>query len=174
VADSSGGNEETAPKWSVIRYEFPKLKMTWYDGGKKPSADLVKGRKLATNGVIVVGDKDTLYIPSYWGPGDYLAAGKSTKDFKEIPQSLPRATLEFDDGHYAEWISAIKGGPAPLSNFVDYSGPLTEAVLLGNVAIRAGQKIEWDSKNLKVTNVPDANRFLRKQYPKGWEIEGLA
>jgi predicted dehydrogenase len=173
-AESSGGNEESAPNWSVIRYTFPNLKMTWYDGRKKPPAELVKGRKLESNGVILVGDKDTLYVPSYWGPGEFLTAGKRTGEFADVPQSLPRAPMKFDDGHYAEWINAIRGGPAPLSNFVDYSGPLTEAVLLGNVAIRAGQRIEWDSKKLKVTNVAEANRFIRKQYPKGWEIEGLA
>jgi predicted dehydrogenase len=173
-AESSGGNEESAPNWSVIRYTFPTLKMTWYDGGKKPPAELVKGRKLESNGVILVGDADTLYVPSYWGPGEFLNAGKKTGDFKDVPQSLPRAPMKFDDGHYAEWINAIRGGPAPLSNFVDYSGPLTEAVLLGNVAIRAGKRIEWDSEKLKVTNDAGANRLIRKQYPKGWEVEGVA
>jgi predicted dehydrogenase len=171
VAESEGGNEESAPKWSIIRYQFPSFAMTWYDGGKMPSPDLVKSDRLAKDGVILVGDKDTLYVPMYWGPGDFIGAKKRTGDFKDVPQTLPRARLQFDDGHYAEWVDAIKGGPAPLSNFVDYAGPLTETVLLGNVAIRAGQKIEWDSKNLKVTNVADANRFVRKQYPKGWEIE---
>ena len=171
-AQSSGGTEESAPNWSIIRYQFPSMTMTWYDGKKFPPAELVKGRKLASNGVILVGDKDTLYVPSYWGPGDFVSGAK-LEDFKDVPQTLPRARLQFDDGHYAEWIDAIKGGPAPLSNFVDYSGPLTEAVLLGNVVIRAGQKIEWDSKNLKVTNSTDANRLIRKQYRKGWELEGL-
>ena len=174
-AESAGGTEESPPKWSIIRYEFPGgLKMTWYDGGRKPPADLVKGRKLASNGVILVGDKDTLYIPSYWGPGEFLKAGKKTGDFKDVPQSLPRAPMKFDDGHYAEWINAIKGGPAPLSNFVDYSGPLTETVLLGNIALRAGKRIEWDSKNLKVTNDAGADRLVRRQYRKGWAIDGLA
>jgi hypothetical protein len=60
-----------------------------------------------------------------------------------------------------------------MSNF-DYSGPMTETVLLGNVALRAGQKIDWDSKNLKVTNLPEANRFVRKSYRKGWDVEPAA
>ena len=172
AAETAGRTDESPPNSSVIRYDFPALKMTWYDGGKKPPAELVKGKDLAANGVIMVGDKDTMYVPSYWGPGEFVSGAK-VDDFKDVSQSLPRPRLKFDDGHYAEWIDAIKGGPAPLSNFVDYSGPLTEAVLLGNVAIRARQRIEWDSKNLKVTNSPDANRFVRKQYRKGWEIEGL-
>ena len=172
-AQSAGGTDESAPTWSIIRYQFPNLAMTWYDGKKLPPTELVKGRKLSSNGVILVGDKDTLYVPSYWGPGEFLSGAKMA-EFKDVPQTLPRARMQFDDGHYAEWIDAIKGGPAPMSNFADYSGPLTEAVLLGNVAIRAGRKIEWDSKNLKVTNDADANRLIRKQYRKGWEIEGLA
>jgi predicted dehydrogenase len=172
-AESSGGTDESPPTWSIIRYQFPELKMTWYDGHKLPPSELIKGRKLQPNGVILVGDKDTLYVPSYWGPGEFLSGAK-TADFKDVPESLPRARLKFDDGHYAEWIDAIKGGPRPMSNFVDYSGPLAEAVLLGNVAIRAGQRIDWDAKNLKVTNAPEANRLIRKQYRTGWEIEGLS
>jgi predicted dehydrogenase len=172
-AESSGGTDESPPNWSIIRYQFPNLNMTWYDGHKLPPQDLVKGKKLASNGVILVGDKDTLYVPSYWGPGQFLSGAKPA-DFTKIPQTLPRARLQFDDGHYAEWIDAIKGGPAPMSNFVDYSGPLTEAVLLGNVAIRAGKRIEWNSRDLKVTNDSDANRLIRKEYRKGWEIEGVA
>ena len=55
------------------------------------------------------------------------------------------------------------------SNF-DYAGPLAEAVLLGNVAVRAGKKIEWDAAKMKVTNVPEANRYIRRDYRKGWEL----
>ena len=84
-----------------------------------------------------------------------------------------RARLQFDDGHYAEWIDAIKGGPAPLSNFVDYSGPLTETVLLGNVAYRLGKRIEWDSAQLKVNGMPEADALLKPSYRTGWEIAGL-
>jgi predicted dehydrogenase len=169
-AESSGVNPESAPTWSVIQYQFPAMKMTWYDGHKLPSADLVKGRKLASNGVILVGDKDTLYVPSYWGRGEFLS-GATMEDFKDVPQSLPRASTKFDDGHYVEWINACRGGPAAMSNF-DYSGPMTETVLLGNVALRTGpQKLEWDSRRLRVTNVAEANRFIRKSYRKGWEIE---
>jgi predicted dehydrogenase len=171
-AESSGLTDQSPPTWSIIRYQFPNLKMTWYDGHKLPPQDLVKGKKLSTNGVILVGDKDTLYVPSYWGPAQFLSGAK-TADFKNVPQTLPRARLQFDDGHYAEWIDAIKGGPAPMSNFADYSGPLSEAVLLGNVALRVGKRIEWDSKNLKVTNDADANRLIRKQYRKGWEVDAV-
>ena len=172
-AQSSPVNGETAPVWSIIRYEFsgptaqPPMKMTWYDGGKKPSADLVKGRKLESNGIILIGDKDTLYVPNYWGAGSFLSGAK-VEDFKNTPESLPRPQ-GFERNHHQEWLNACKGGPKALSNF-DYSGPMTEAVLLGNVALRTGKKIQWDSTKLMVTNVPEANRFLRTEYRNGWKV----
>ena len=175
AAKSSGGTEESPPKWSIIDYNFPAsgkqpaLTMTWYDGGRLPPAELIKGQKMVTNGIALVGDKDTLYVPSYWGDGQFLSGAKNA-DFKNVPQSIARAPGEFDKGHYNEWINACKGGPKAMSNF-DYSGPMTETVLLGNVALRAGQPIQWDTKQLKVTNIPEANRFVKKQYRQGWEVE---
>lgn len=172
-AQSSPVNGETAPVWSVIHYEFPAangqppVKMTWYDGGKKPSPDLVKGPKLESNGIILIGDKDTLSVPNYWGAGAFLSGAK-VEDFRNIPQSLPRPQ-GFERNHHQEWLDACKGGPKALSNF-DYAGPMTEAVLLGNVALRVGKRIQWDSKNLKVTNVPEANRFLHTEYRNGWTV----
>ncbi|PYI87408.1 MAG: oxidoreductase, partial [Verrucomicrobia bacterium] len=177
VAQQEGMTEESPPKWSIITYEFPAregsgrslvpAKFVWYDGGKKPSADLAKGKTLPTNGVILVGDKDTLYVPSYWGKGEFLSGAKYD-DFKSVPETLPKAD-HFDRCHYEEWIAACKGGPKPNSNF-DNSGPLTEMVLLGNVALRAEKKIEWDAKRLKVTNDKSVNQFLTKNYRKGWGV----
>ncbi len=171
VAQSEGRTAESAPKWSIITYEFKgkgkePLKMVWYDGGKKAAPELVKQDSLHPNGVIMIGDKDTLYVPSYWGPGRFMSGAKMA-DFKNIPETLPRPT-PFDKGHYDEWIAACKGGPKALSNF-DYSGPLTESVLLGNIALRTNKKIEWDAKNLKVKNDSYANHFVRKTYRRGWK-----
>jgi predicted dehydrogenase len=173
-AESSGVNEETAPKWSIVTYNFPELdgraacKLVWYDGGKLPNAELVNGQKIPKNGVIMVGDKDTLFVPMFWGRGDFLKAGKM-EDLKDVPQSLPRAPGKFDKGHYQEWVDACKGGPPALSHF-DYAGPMCEAMLLGNVALRAGKKIEWDARALKCTNAPEADRFVKREYRKGWSI----
>jgi hypothetical protein len=179
VAEQDGMTDESPPKWSIITYEFPErrgngknnalvpAKFVWYDGGKKPSPDLVKGKKLPTNGVILVGDTDTLYVPSYWGKGEFLSGAKYD-DFKSVAETLPKAD-NFDRCHYEEWIAGCKGGPKPYSNF-DNSGPLTEMVLLGNVALRAGKTIEWDAKRLKVTNDKSANQFLTKKYRKGWGV----
>ncbi len=168
-AQSSGVNEETAPNWSIITYDFPgagaSTRLIWYDGGKKPAADLVKGGELSSNGIIMVGNKDTLHVPNYWGTGSFVSGAK-VEDFKSIPETLPKPP-GFERNHHQEWIEACKGGPKALSNF-DYSGAMTEAVLLGNVALRAGRKILWDSKKLKVTNLPEANHYLRTEYRKGW------
>lgn len=173
---SSGVNAETAPSWSIITYEFPAqggrgpVKLVWHDGGKKPDPALAKLKELPGNGSIVVGSKDTLYVPSYWGRGSFVSGAKM-EDFKDIPETLPRhpqGASDNDAAHHLEWIAACKGEGKALSNF-DYAGPMTEAVLLGNVALRAGKRILWDSKNLKVTNAPEANQYVRTEYRKGWE-----
>jgi hypothetical protein len=81
------------------------------------------------------------------------------KEFQRPPKRLPRSP-----GLYTEWIRACKGeGPAPGAN-ADYSGPLTEMVLLGNLAVRTGQRVEWDAERMLCTNLPEANRFVRKPY----------
>ena len=176
-ATSSGLNPETAPAWSIITYQFPKVgaraavKLTWYDGGKKPDASLVRAKELPENGYIFVGTKDTLFVPSYWGKGSLLS-GARMEDFKSIPEKLPRfvgADKDNDAAQHLEWIQACKGDGKALANF-DYAGPMTESVLLGNVALRAGRRIEWDARNLRITNAPEANVFLRTDYRRGWEI----
>ena len=87
---------------------------------------------------------------------------------KEMASSLPEKSIpRVQGGPFAEWLRACKGGPKAGSNF-DYSGPFTEAVLLANVAIRARRRIEWDAANLKVTNLPEANQFITKEYRPGW------
>ncbi len=181
-ATESGMTSETYPNSSVIRYEFPArgdeppLQLTWYDGGKLPPADLVKGAPLGKNGHIFVGEKDTLYTSDTRRRGVFLS-GAMLEDFQSIPERLPRRgggrsekkgqEANTDLQHRLEWIEAAKGGPPGLSNF-DHAGPMTEAVLLGNVALKTGKKIEWDSKALRVTNVPEAKPFLRREYRAGW------
>ncbi len=87
------------------------------------------------------------------------------KDYKRPEQSIAKS-----QGHHREWLNAIRAGkPTTTCNFT-YSGALTEAVLLGTVAYRVGKKLEWDSANLKATNCPEADKFLRKEYRKGWEV----
>jgi hypothetical protein len=103
------------------------------------------------NGTVTTGEKGYL---------DFVKEG-----FKSPKQKLAR-TKDED----FEWINAIRnGGKLPLSNF-SQSGPFSETVLLGNVAIRTGEKIEWDAKNLKAKGCPAADQFIRRKYRKGWEL----
>lgn len=177
-AESAGLHPETAPKWSVIRWTFPArrrpgreplpdplppVQLTWYDGGKLPPADLLEGLKLPANGSLLIGDKGKLLIP-HGGGSLQLFPQTQFADFRAPEPFLPRSP-----GHYREWIEACKGGK-PASSHFGYAGPLTEIVLLGNVALRLGRKILWNSTALKVPNCPEADRFLRREYRKGWTL----
>ncbi len=173
IAEQEGMTKESPPKSSRVTYEFPRrgnldpARFVWYDGGRKPDAELVKGKKLPGNGVILVGSKDTLFVPSYWGKGEFLSGAKY-EDFASVPETLPKSDY-FDRGHYEEWITACKGGAKAYSNF-DSSGPLTEMILLGNIALRSDHKLEWDARKLKITNDKEANRLVSKKYRKGWDV----
>jgi len=163
-------NNETYPAASLIRYQFSglegsgPLEVTWYDGGLLPwrPAELETGRRLPSHGGIYVGDKGTILV----GLGDAprLIPESKMKDFQAPARTLPRSP-----GQHEEWVRACKGRPKPLAGF-DYSGPLTEIVLLGNVAIRAGKPIEWDAANMRVTNVEEANQYIERQYRVGWQL----
>ncbi|MHC4619542.1 MAG: Gfo/Idh/MocA family protein [Planctomycetota bacterium] len=163
-------NDETYPAASLIRYRFGALgdmspvTVVWYDGGLLPwrPDELEEKRRLPDHGGIYVGEKGTIVVPL--GDGPRLIPESKMRGFKRPEQTLPRAR-----GQHEEWVEGCKGGPKPLGDF-DYSGPLTEMVLLGNVAIRAGKKLDWDAPGMKVTNVPEANEYLQRQYRKGWSL----
>jgi len=156
-------NDETCPAASLIRYKFAAVgemspvTVTWYDGGLLPwrPAELEEERSLPRHGGLYVGEKGT--ILAALGGGPRLIPESKMKGFKAPEPSLPRSA-----GHYQEWVEACKGGPKPLADF-DYSGPLTEMVLLGNIAIRMGKRLDWDGPNMKITNVPEANEYLHRQ-----------
>jgi predicted dehydrogenase len=172
-----GGTSESPPKASRVHWKFPAndtrgpVEMTWYDGGRKPDPSLVRLKTLPGNGCILMGTKDTLYVPSYWGAGSFLS-GATMEDHNKVEASLPRwpgGDQDNDKAHHHEWIAACKGEAKALSDF-DYAGPMTESVLLGNVALRTRHTIQWDAKQMQVTNDPHANQYIRKHYRKGWEL----
>ena len=142
--------------------------MVWYDGGKKPAADLFDGEAVSDTGVLLIGDKGKLFAP-----GDYCEKG-----FKILGgPSAPEVEFEQSPGHFEEFARAIKGGPQARSNFAEYSGPLTETILLGNLAVwaapeagSAGKKIEWDAKNLKPTNAPEVEVVVKPTYREGYTL----
>ena len=94
-----------------------------------------------------------------------LFPGDKFNDFKPPAETIPNSI-----GHHAEWIKACKDGSPTTCNF-DYSGALTETVLLGNVAYRLGKALDWDAEKLVVTNVPEAAKLINKEYRAGWEVE---
>jgi predicted dehydrogenase len=170
-AEVSGISLQTAPKWSVIRYQFPArgqkppVTLTWYDGRKKPSADLIGEKELPKNGSLIIGSKGTIAFKE-WNPNGFRLLPEETfKNFDEPAPFLPRV----GGNPYQEWIKACKGGALCLSNF-EYSVPLTEMVLLGNLALRVGEKIEWDSENLKAKGNAKADPFIKTEVRKGWEV----
>lgn len=169
-AKTSGHNRDSYPKWSIIKYEFaatdkrPAVTLTWYDGGKLPDPGLLDGQRPSGSGSLTIGDKGKLYSPDDYG-GSYQLLGGAQEVKVDFPHS---------PGHFEEWVRAIKGGEPAVSNFPDYSSPLTETVLLGNLAVWAdGQKVEWDAKNLKAktaTEVPGIEKIIRPEPRKGYTL----
>ena len=190
-AEQEGNSEETGPNWSVITYQFPArgdtsaplsaglppVTVKWWDGhkpgpdGKKVQnlpprpPELEADRKLPTNGSMFIGEKATIVCADTDSPR--IVPEAKMKEFKPPAPFLPRAP---NNDHKLEWIQAIKGGKPAGSDFALYGGHLAEVVLLGNVAVRVGKKIEWDGANLKAKNCPEADRFLRREYRKGWDF----
>jgi predicted dehydrogenase len=185
-AVSSEVNPETYPAWATITYEFPArgdlppVKLTWYEGAKDgernlPSADLLRGEKPPSSGSLVVGEKGAMFSPSDYG-AEQKFLGVETPDVKG--DDAPKAPGEgrnrnnHDAAHKAEWARAVREGKPEIawSNFA-YAATLTEAMLLGNVAVRSGKAIEYDPASGRVTNSPDADRFVRPaHYRSGWTL----
>jgi hypothetical protein len=123
---------------------------------------------------LCIGERVTLFTSHAQG-GEYkLLPAQNFEGYKEPDKSLPRLGAgdgNSDDNHKKEWIAACKAEKPSMAlcNF-EHAGLLTEAVLLGNVAIRAGKKIEWDGPAMKVVNAPEANVFLHREYRKGWTL----
>ncbi|HPS55048.1 MAG TPA: hypothetical protein PLP05_05575, partial [Sedimentisphaerales bacterium] len=162
-------SDVAAPLASVVTYKFaatggkPAVDLIWYDGGLRPSLpdEYEIDRKVADNGIFFEGDKGVIFS-DLWSPR--IVPEAKMKEYKLPPKTLPRVK-----DHYENWLEACKAGGKAVSDF-DYAGPLTETVLLGNLAIRAGKKIYWDSENMKVTNCQEANRFVQRQYRQGWSL----
>lgn len=158
---------ETAADQLVATYDFPArdsmpaVKLTWYDGGKRPPQFADGTLPKWGDGVLFIGDKGMLLC-------DYSNHRLlPEKDFEGFTK--PKPTIPDSVGHYKEWVDACKTGGPTTCNF-DYSGALTESVLLGTVSYRTGKPIEWDAKNLKALNAPEADKYIRKTYRKGWEL----
>jgi predicted dehydrogenase len=192
-ASSTRVNTETYPLGSMVMYDFPArpetpqannrhvqglsgkmaggsamptCKLFWYDGGLRPPrpAGLPQHAEMGDNGRLLIGDDGFIL-------GNSVYPEARAKEVEHLAKEIPRSK-----GHYEEWLAACKGGEPAGSNF-DWAGPLTEAVLLGNVALRSQlredltlMKLLWDGPSLKFSNSEEANKFLRGEYRTGWTL----
>lgn len=169
VVEGPPVRDEAVPPWLIVRYEYPSrmaqipVVLTWYHGGRQPPPEILP-RELAAkwrSGVLFVGKTGQLL-------SDYgrhvLLPEKQFEGFVRPEPFIPNSI-----GHYKEWAQACKTGAVTTCNF-DYSGALTEAVLLGNLAHRCRCKIEWDTKRLQARNCRQAEEFIQHRYRKGWKL----
>jgi predicted dehydrogenase len=172
-AQTSPLKKESFPAWQIITYTFaakgkqPALKMVWYDGGKLPARppELEADRSLGDNGILFVGEKGTMLCGG-WAGAPRLIPEAKMQAYEKPPKTLPRST-----GHRSEWIQACKDRkPADAKAGFDYSGPYTEALLVGNLAVRLQKPIQWDSVAMKAPNAPEADPLIRKKYRDGFGI----
>jgi predicted dehydrogenase len=170
-AEGPPPHAETAPAWSIVRYEFPArgvqpaVILSWYDGGKLPPAELFDGELPAKNssGTVLVGAKGRLLVNHGRG-GNKLLPASAFADFQAPEPTLPRSP-----GHHQEWVAACKTGSPTGTNF-DYAAALTETVLLGNVALHSGRTITWDAENMRPRDGTLDDLYIRRDYRAGWSL----
>ena len=184
-AEVSGFHKATFPRREIIHYDFPArgdmppVRINWYNGpGHAPAPQGLMEKLMCRRldwgdagekkwrdhaGCLLVGTKGMIHSTGHNTSFTLLPEDKF-KDFEGPAPSLPRSR-----GHEREWLDACKGGPPAMSNF-DYTGPLTEFVLLGNVATQFEQKLEFDPLAMKIVNVAEANKALSREYRQGWPL----
>ena len=164
-------NDVAFPLSCIVRFKFPAQKelgpfdLFWYDGGMKPvNPDELSSedKSLAPEGLMFVGDKGKI-IGDFRGEKPVLYIGN-----KKILPEKPTSESERQDRNDV-WINSFKNNTQSPGSFI-YAGPVTETILLGAVALRAGKRVDYDSAEMKITNIPEANKYLVREYRKGWEL----
>ncbi len=172
VLPAGYSDKDIAPYGEIGYYHFkadgdqPEFKQYWYSGGLKPERpeQLPASAELPGRGSLFIGKKGIL-VTGAGGSNPKIYPGKLSGRFTPPKPSIPRS-----NGHFRDWIDAIKGGPAASSNF-EYGARLTEITLLGVLSLRMkGKKIYWDGVNMKAKGLPDADAFIREPVRKGWEM----
>jgi hypothetical protein len=165
-ADSWGLNAQVQYVFPGTRFTAETLTLNWYDGDLRPPAPvraLIGNRRFSEQGSIYLGTEGVLYSP-------YIAAPVLFSEGQSRDYRFPRPGAE---DHYRQFVEACRGNGRTSAPF-DYSGPLTESVLLGCLATRFHRTtLEWDTAKLRVTNVSEANAFVRRRVRAGWEVTGL-
>jgi predicted dehydrogenase len=181
-----------------VRDDMPPVKFIWYEGHRNgktvvPPGDVLRWQRQGNDGIAIyyqdgkyfapnrrgkienvtsgcflVGETGFLFSPDDYGERSFILREAGIEEVKGKPEKLP-SNGGGDPGMKAEWLKAIQGGPAAYSNF-DFAAMLTETILLGNVAIKAGKRLEWDGPSLKFTNDSSANQYLHYEYRKGWTL----
>ncbi|HUF62188.1 MAG TPA: Gfo/Idh/MocA family oxidoreductase [Verrucomicrobiales bacterium] len=168
--------EESFPAASMVHWKFeakgkhPAFDLYWHDGGLHPQRPpyLELGRNLPETGALFLGTKAAILSSGDYGDSPRLIPQEKSREIGRPPRMLERSP-----GHYEEWRMACLGEKPkdfPGSNFA-YAANLTETILLGNLALKLGRKLEYDSANVKITNVPEANAFVNKEYRQGWDFK---
>jgi predicted dehydrogenase len=170
-AQTSERHLDTFPAWNRIAWQFPArldrpaIGMHWYDGGRRPASDLLDGRDVPGNGLLLIGDKGKLFMPDPDGKNATLLPEDRFAGLKRPPKTLPDSP-----GHHEEWIAACKEGN-PHTEYMSHFGRgaiMAECFALGNIAVRVGQRIEWDAANARIKNIPQANEFVDPPYRTSW------
>jgi predicted dehydrogenase len=175
-ASSTKYTKDSFPVAEIITYEFPTrgtlppVKLVWYDGGLLPARPevLETGRRMGDDGggCLFVG-KSGMVLCGTYGENPRLVPEKLMKEFKRPEKTIPRSP-----GIHEEWIAAIKQGKKSSTDF-SYAGPLTEMMLLGNIALRMQEQravLQWDAEKMEFPNFPEANQFIHMEYRPGWEL----
>jgi predicted dehydrogenase len=176
-AETKPKNEQY-PRSSIVRYQFPAregmppVKLTWWDGGLLPRRpeELEQGRQMGddSGGVLFHGEKGILMCSCYCGSPRLIPESKM-RAYHQPPKTLERIPGGMG-GHEKDWLRACKGGKPASSNF-DYSGLLSETVLMGNLAVRfPNRRLLWDGEKMEVTNDAEANAYVRPRYRQGWKL----
>ena len=165
---------ETWPTWQIVHYTFPGTELTagstieliWSDGYKYPPDHVrqhIDNREFPDQGSLLIGEAGTMLLPHAGGP--QLFPEEKFRGYSR-PDIAPR-------NHYHHWVDACRDKAETAAGF-DYAGPLTEVILLGTVALRCpDQELLWDAEHMKVTDLPEANQYLRRSYRDGWTVPGL-
>jgi predicted dehydrogenase len=169
-ASSTDRYEETYPLASIVHYDFPArgdmppVEFTWYDGGLKPDQPEELQGHLDVEGLLFIGDNGKI-LCQFSGAHPHLIPESKMNSFTPPPKTLPRSP-----GNEREWLDACKGGSVKPGGNFEFSGMVTESLLLGNLAVRSGEKLNWDRSSLKITNSDAAQKDVRPDRRNGWEL----
>jgi hypothetical protein len=159
---------ETAPLAAIVTYDFaardgrPPARVVWYDGGLQPPRPEGWNDPMPEEGAVYVGDEGSLL---YSWQGAKLLTPAAAAKAKDVAKTLPR-----HPGTWVEWQQACTGGE-PATCAFDWAVPLTEMVLLGNIAIRTGKRLEWDAAAMKFTHPAAANSYVEEPCHNGWSLD---